>query len=831
MPLHAASVVLAVPVMLAVSRRGRSLALSTAGALLLWLDLWWVLPLANVNPPSETLPLLLLWPRSTAVMVSGHLVVLLLLLAAAGLFAPRAGSSGALARRAASRGDHLAAGEFWLQAGRQRRALRAFLRARAWGRAAELARSRGNLRRAAELFEREGGTALATAAQLYSRLGLESQARMAALHFAQHTVESGAPELAVEPFLRAGDARRAVTAVELAMQGGRLTPAFADIALRAAREARRLPLAARVARATGRHREAGDLFLAVGEPLDAARMFERSGDTLRAAEALRLAGREDRAATLRAAQLAESGQLDLAAEEYEAAGLLGKAAETLARLGRYAEAIERYRQAGLPREAAALSLEHGDPRDAAALYTELGDWGEAGVAWERAGDLHQAAVCFERSGDYGRALECLGRAGLVADQARLLARIGRVEEGFMLLFRRGDLRAAWDLLSAFGGTFPTLVQPLQQLAAWLHGQGETTAAVGAIQRATAGIPVTRELLAAHCQLAELLETRGDLRGAEAALQRVVDFDYAFRDAAGRLARLAEERRAEDARRAAAHLAQASSGPAPAVDESADRYVLEQELGRGGMGVVYRARDTRLGRTVAIKVLEPRQLSAEALRRFEREARAAAALSHPGIVHIYDFDRGFGSYFISMEYVAGPTTSQLLRSEPEFIARNLLSLMRQICDAVGFAHAHQVVHRDLKPSNMVLAERRQVKILDFGIARRLDDLEITGSGVTGTPYYMSPEQILGEEPGERSDVYSLGVTFFQMATGSLPFSSGNVLRAHLELPPPDPQGLNPRLEPGLGHLIQQCLEKEPRRRPANGAALLAALDALSGSAGS
>ena len=153
-------------------------------------------------------------------------------------------------------------------------------------------------------------------------------------------------------------------------------------------------------------------------------------------------------------------------------------------------------------------------------------------------------------------------------------------------------------------------------------------------------------------------------------------------------------------------------------------------------------------------------------------------------------------------------------------------MRQIVDGVTYAHASHVVHRDLKPANMILAERRQIKILDFGIARRLDELDLSASGATGTPYYMAPEQILGEEPDERTDVYALGVTFFQAATGKLPFVTGNVLRAHLEQPPPDPQGLAPDLEPSISHVILRCLSKERAQRPRDGSALLAALNALS-----
>jgi len=420
----------------------------------------------------------------------------------------------------------------------------------------------------------------------------------------------------------------------------------------------------------------------------------------------------------------------------------------------------------------------------------------------------------------------LARAGLVKERAQLLGRIGQVEDGFNILFEHGDLRGAWEFLSAYGGTFPNLVEPLVKIGHHLQSGGEVTTAISVVQRAIAGLPVRRELLSAFYSLAELLEEHGDLRAAEAAWQRVVEFDYGYRDAIQRLHIVEAQRIADEgAPSSGSGLTPPPESRASGITDAASRYVLEQELGRGGMGVVYRARDTRLGRTVAIKILNPRQHTPDAIRRFEREARAAAALSHPGIVNIYDFDRGFSSFYISMEFVSGPTLLQLIREETSFVRLNLLNLLRQIVDAVGYAHARHVVHRDLKPANMILADRRQVKILDFGIARRLDELDLSASGATGTPYYMAPEQILGEDPDERTDIYAIGVTLFQMATGSLPFATGNILRAHLEQPPPDPQALAPDLEPALSHLIVRCLAKDREQRPRDGAALLAALALL------
>jgi tetratricopeptide (TPR) repeat protein len=785
----------------------RRLTALVAAVLLAWLNLWWLLPLLGLTQIEGAMPPLFAVTHSAAIMAVGHILVVVLVLGALGVFSPRSGSPAELALRAASRGDYRAAGEYWLEAGRPRRALRNFVRAHDWARAADVARSRGRLARAAEFMERQGGEVLGGAAQLYSRLGQDARAQETWLRYGQFLVENKRSEQAIDPFLRAGDLRRAAHSVELALDTRRLTASNADVAMRAARESKRPALAAAVAVACGRHREAGDLFLAAGQPLDAARAFEQAGETMRAAEALRLAGQVEEAARIRGQRLFIDGKLEQALQEYETAGMSTEAAAALEKLGRHQEAFDRYRHAGLLREAADVARHHLDPKEAARLYAEVGDWQEAGLVWESVGEHLEAARCFERGGDVIRADEVLARAGLVSERAQLLGRIGQVEDGFNILFEHGDLREAWEFLSSYGGTFPNLVEPLVKIGSWLQNEGDVTTAISVVQRAIAGLPVRRELLPAFYSLAELLEEHGDMRAAEAAWQRVVEFEYGYRDAIQRLHIVAAQRAADEG--------PASSGsgitPPPdsrtgAITDAATRYVLEQELGRGGMGVVYRARDTRQGRP-------------------EREARAAAALSHPGIVHIYDFDRGFSSFYISMEFVSGPTLLQLIREETSFVRLNLLNLLRQIVDAVGYAHTHHVVHRDLKPANMILADRRQVKILDFGIARRLDELDLSASGATGTPYYMAPEQILGEDPDESTDIYALGVTLFQMATGTLPFATGNILRAHLEQPPPDPQALAPDLEPALSHLIMRCLAKDRDHRPRDGAALLAALSSL------
>jgi eukaryotic-like serine/threonine-protein kinase len=228
-----------------------------------------------------------------------------------------------------------------------------------------------------------------------------------------------------------------------------------------------------------------------------------------------------------------------------------------------------------------------------------------------------------------------------------------------------------------------------------------------------------------------------------------------------------------------------------------------------MGVVYRARDTRLERDVAIKVL--RTTSPEEAARLEQEAKAAATLNHPGIVTIYDFEAGFDGYFITMEYVPGEPLDTVARTQPERVRGNLIPILVRLADAVAYAHRHHVVHRDLKPGNILLTPTQEVKILDFGIAARLDTGASAGPAICGTPYYMAPEQIRGQDTTPATDIYALGATLFQLATGRPPFHEGNVIEAQLTKQPPDPATLARDLPAGLGPIILRCLEKDPARR--------------------
>lgn len=249
-----------------------------------------------------------------------------------------------------------------------------------------------------------------------------------------------------------------------------------------------------------------------------------------------------------------------------------------------------------------------------------------------------------------------------------------------------------------------------------------------------------------------------------------------------------------------------------------------------MAVVYKAADQLLGRPVAIKVLRPQYSSDPGfLARFRREAQAAAMLSHPNIVAIFDVGQDQGWHYLVMEYVQGPTLQEILSTERVLDVARSLNLAVQTAQALGYAHQAGLVHRDVKPGNILVTANDKVKVTDFGIARSLAQATVTEPGVVmGTTHYLAPEVINGQPATPASDVYAMGVVLYRMLTGRLPFqaeTSMAIMLKHLQEPPTPPRSLNPLIPAALERIVLVCLSKDPLTRYANGNVLADALGDL------
>lgn len=247
-----------------------------------------------------------------------------------------------------------------------------------------------------------------------------------------------------------------------------------------------------------------------------------------------------------------------------------------------------------------------------------------------------------------------------------------------------------------------------------------------------------------------------------------------------------------------------------------RYEVIEEIARGGMGVVYKARDTVLNRIVAYKILsESLKNNSQAVEYFIREARAAARLNHVSIVTVFDAGHQQGEYYMAMEYVNGRTLKDYVARQGPFPEKLVRFLLMHACRGLQYAHDSDIIHRDIKGGNMMLTnETKQLKIMDFGLAKVMTEVQRDANENTravGTPFYMSPEQIMGDELDCRSDIYSLGVTFFELATGTVPFFKGDVTYHHVHTPPPSPRALNPTISEHLESIILQAMAKRPQDR--------------------
>lgn len=768
------------------------------------------------------------------------------------------------ARQATAAGDHVRAGELYLKLGDVDRAKKAFRKGKAHPRVAALELRAGKAAEAAGLYEKAGPAFAFEASRAWQSAGNAAAATKALAAAVAEARASSRWDRLAEAAEVAGDYRALEEACRRLAAIQTAGPARLSMFRRAGDAAvawGNALGAAEAYRVANEPALAGDFYQKAGRPADALREFERAGDLPKAAAAAAATGNQKAAHELRARDAEARGETERAAEEWLAAGLLDRAAAMFERAGQAGKAATAYRDAGRPDRAAPLYQRSGDLQNAAAAWEASGQAERAAQLYRHVGQLDKAAALYQAVGRLAEAAATLEQSGSFLDAVPLYVRAGRKLDAARCALLSGHRDLAWENLMSVPRSEAGVPEFFLELAEAHLRVGEASDAVHILREILGPAAVEKISLALHEALARALEANGDLAGAADRLGRITAIDPAYAGAAERQAALAL--RIQTAQRLAPvetaapfsvppPVSPTNSGPlqklqasmaTPAVatpafgsgasgtlatfSDPSVRYEIVSELGRGGMGVVHKALDRKLDRFVALKIL-PSALWGDdvAMRYFEREAKAIAGLEHPNVVALYDFGHGFGSAYLAMEYLDGPNLQKVLKGEPARVQEHWREWFIQASRGVAAAHAKGILHRDLKPANLMLDRHGTLRILDFGLARPVGDSGMT-SKLIGTPAFLPPEVLRGESPSPASDVYSLGATFYTLATGRWPYVGDDVLVARLERDPDDPRPYAPFLSEDEATILMKALARfRPERYPDAGE-LLGALLSLEG----
>ena len=626
--------------------------------------------------------------------------------------------------------------------------------------------------------------------------------------------------------------------------------------------------AARHYERVGDTRGAASVYLTDGDFDMAALVLKEGGLHHEAAEAFGDGGHHDSAAAI----YEELGELDLAHREWLAHGDRERASEVLTRLagaeptskevppgiepevvhheaaaahwereGQFERAAECWLAAGKPQCAASLLVLHGAEERAAEIYAAAGDAEAAASVLVKAGHVRKAAAMYSRLGEFGpaadlfleagdkpKAAESYYRAGRIQTSVRLLRELGDALTLARVFIQSGAVERALDELEQVGPEHSDYCRVKTLLAETRLSRCEDAQALpvveALVERLLRDDGPSSEVRHWIVAAAELHLGGGNVEAAIAWLDRL--------DGLGLMTDELRERRAALEPPQGEQVADESwheTSSIPLSMPTHERYRFEEKIGQGGNGVIYRAVDSMLGRMLVIKMIGETALPSDIARKFFlREAQTAAKLNHANIVTIYDMGQIDDRMFIAMELVEGECLADILdRRKGPMQAKEIVSACDQLCSALEYAHAQGVVHRDIKLENVMISKTGDVKLMDFGLAKAIQGSPDKSILITGTPLYMSPEQIAGGDADGRSDVYSLGVMIYRLLVGQWPYWEGNILDQHRRAPIPDPRAVNPNLPSAFRGVIERCLAKNPAARYGRATAVAKALRAAFG----
>lgn len=565
-------------------------------------------------------------------------------------------------------------------------------------------------------------------------------------------------------------------------------------------------------------------YLQAGKLLEAIQEYERSiamyvkGEDYRQSARIYVKMEKFR----EAARIFEEGkEYSEAAIYYEKDGLFNKAGEMYLQTRDFLKAASNYEKfvtsletdndaPDIVKKIEEYSAKAGD------LFLKSKEYRRAGPLLEKARLYDQAAFAFAKAKDPLLTARSLESGSKFKEAGKIYSENGELEKAALCYEKGGGFAEAGDLYNKLGDTDRAISQ-YQKVTSQSKNYEQVTNMLGELfqqkgmlgparekyQKLIERKGVTRENLETFYNLALLTEKIGELNEAVSIYEKIISEDMTYKDVPSRLEQLKER-------------ARQASQLTPEETEAhtiTNRYKIINELGRGGMGIVYRAEDLVLKRIVAYKILpDTFKDNPQFLESFMQEARTSAALNHPNIVTIYDTGKVGSNYYITMEYVDGMTLKDLLGKTKGPAPLNVvLGIAKQLTLGLEYAHEKNVVHRDIKPANIMLTRDKMVKIMDFGLAKLLNEGASEKTSVKGTPYYMSPEQILGKNVDAQTDLYALGCTLYHLLTGRPPFTEGDIYYHHLHTRPESPEKFNKNIPGPLLKIIMKCIEKEKSSR--------------------